>query len=152
MRFWDTSAWVPLLVAEPSTPVIEAVLKEDPDPIVWWGSAVECASALAGGVRDGRLTSDDHQTALAALRAFREFAFEVGPSEEVRGRAMRLLSVHPLRAADALQLAAALVWCRERTAGAGFVSLDDRLRSAAEKEGFDVRPRTGSDRPTGSGE
>lgn len=152
MRFWDTSAWVPLLIAEPSTPAIEAVLKEDPDPIVWWGSAVECASALAGGVRDGRLTPDDQQTALAVLRAFREFAFEIGPTEEVRGRAMRLLSVHALRATDAFQLAAALVWCRERTAGAGFVSLDDRLRAAAEKEGFEVLPRTGSGRPVKSGE
>lgn len=141
MRFWDTSAWVPLLLAEPSTPAVEEILRADPDPVIWWGSAVECASALAGAARQGRLTPDDLQTALGTLRAMREFAFEVDPTEEVRSRAMRLLSVHELRAADALQLAAGLVWCREQTAGAGFVSLDDRLRTAAVREGFDVLPR-----------
>jgi predicted nucleic acid-binding protein len=141
VRFWDTSAWVPLLLAEPATPAVEAVLREDPDPVVWWGSAVESASALAAAARHGRLSPADLQTALATLRAMREFAFEIGPTEEVRSRAIRLLAVHPLRASDALQLAAGLVWCREQTAGAGLVSLDDRLRAAAVQEGFDVLPR-----------
>jgi predicted nucleic acid-binding protein len=140
VKYWDTSAWVPLLVTEPSTPAVESILREDPDPVVWWGAAVECVSALAGATRSGRISARDLQTALATLRAFREFAFEIGPAEEVRSRAMRLLSVHPLRAADALHLAGALVWCREQPAGAGFVSLDDRLRAAALREGFDVLP------------
>jgi predicted nucleic acid-binding protein len=131
---------VPLLLAEPSTTEVEAILRDDPDPVFWWGTAIECASALAGAARQGRLSPHDLRTALATLRAIREFAFEVEPVEEVRSRAMRLLSVHPLRSADALQLAAALVWCREQTAGAGFVSLDDRLRAAAVREGFDVLP------------
>jgi predicted nucleic acid-binding protein len=65
---------------------------------------------------------------------------EVSPAEELRDRAMRLLDLHPLSAADALQLAAALDWCGERTAGAGFVCLDQRLRAAATLEGFDVYP------------
>ncbi|HEY6321861.1 MAG TPA: hypothetical protein VJA16_09915 [Thermoanaerobaculia bacterium] len=43
-------------------------------------------------------------------------------------------------AADSLQLAAAIDWCEERTTGAGFVCLDQRLRSAALREGFDVVP------------
>lgn len=81
-------------------------------------------------------------TAVGLLKAFRVGATEVRPSDEVRARAMRLLSIHPLRAADALQLAAALVWCRERTAGAGFVCLDGRLREAAGREGFEVLPRS----------
>lgn len=142
MRFWDTSAWVPLLLNEPATAKVEAILEEDPDPIVWWGTAIECTSALTAAARDGRVTAEEHQIALAVLRALRDFAFEVEPTEEVRSRAMRLLSVHPLRSADALQLAAALVWCRERTAGAGFVCLDGRLREAAGREGFEVLPRS----------
>jgi predicted nucleic acid-binding protein len=121
---------------------VEAILREDPDPVVWWGSAVECESALAGAVRGGRLSSHHLQTALARLRALREFAFEIGPAEDVRARAMRLLSVHPLPTAAALQLAAALIWCREQTAGAVFVSLDDRLRAAAVREGFGLLPST----------
>ncbi len=65
---------------------------------------------------------------------------EVSPAEELRDRATRLLDLHPLSAADALQLAAALDWCGERTLGAGFVCLDQRLRAAAMLEGFDVYP------------
>jgi hypothetical protein len=140
VRFWDTSACVPLLVAEPSTDTVEALLKQDPEPVLWWGAAVECTSALAAAERQGRLSADDLRLALSNLAALRDVSFEVAASEEVRGRAMRLLSVHPLRAGDALQLAAALVWCREQTAGAGFVCLDDRLRTAAAREGFEVLP------------
>jgi predicted nucleic acid-binding protein len=64
----------------------------------------------------------------------------VSPTDEVRRRAARLVAVHPLRAADALQLAAALLWCEEQPHNEVFVSLDGRLRDAARNEGFDVRP------------
>lgn len=140
MRFWDTSACVPLLIAEPSTPAVEGLLKQDPEPVLWWGAAVECTSALAAAERQGRLSAEDLRLALSNLAALRDVSFEVAAGEEVRGRAMRLLAVHPLRAADSLQLAAALVWCREQTAGAGFVCLDERLRAAAAREGFEVLP------------
>lgn len=143
MRFWDTSACVPLLLSEPASAATEKILRQDPEPVLWWGSVVECGSALAAAQRAGRVTAEDHQTALSTLAALREFAFEVEPTEEVRSRAMRLLSVHPLRAADALQLAAALVWSRGQTTGAGFVCLDNRLREAARREGFDVLPSSG---------
>lgn len=144
MRFWDTSAVVPLLLRQPATPAIESVFRDDPVPALWWGCAVECASALARESRLGDLTREQSLTALALLKVLREGAIEVRPSDEVRARSMRLLGIHPLRAADALQLAAALVWCRQRTGSAGFVSLDDRLRAAAEREGFDVLPRSDS--------
>jgi hypothetical protein len=62
---------------------------------------------------------------------------EIEPSEALRQGAMRLLRVHPLRAADTLQLAAALVWAGI-AAGRGFVTLDQRLADAARAEGFDV--------------
>ena len=62
---------------------------------------------------------------------------EIEPSEALRHGAMRLLRVHPLRAGDALQLAAALVWAGTGT-GLGFVTLDPRLADAARAEGFDV--------------
>lgn len=143
MRFWDTSACVPLLLAEPSSAATEEILRQDPEPVLWWGSVVECSSALAAAERAGRISAEDHQTALSTLAALREFAFEIEPTEEVRSRAVRLLSVHTLRAADAMQLAAALVWCREQTSGAGFVCLDHRLRDAARREGFEVLPVEG---------
>jgi predicted nucleic acid-binding protein len=62
---------------------------------------------------------------------------EVDAISAVRARAERLVAVHPLRAADALQLAAALVLSRERPRWP-FVTGDRRLASVAELEGFDV--------------
>jgi hypothetical protein len=62
------------------------------------------------------------------------------PSELVRQRAERLLSIHPLRAADAFQLAAALIWVEEAPQGLKVVCLDQNLREGAFKEGFTVLP------------
>ena len=47
MKFWDASAIVPLLVAESTTQSLQALARRDSDLLVWWGSQVECASALA---------------------------------------------------------------------------------------------------------
>jgi predicted nucleic acid-binding protein len=58
--------------------------------------------------------------------------------EVVRDRAERLLAVHAIRAADALQLAAALVLVREQSRGRDFVVADGVLAAAAEAEGFNV--------------
>jgi hypothetical protein len=45
-----------------------------------------------------------------------------------------------MKAADALQLAAALRWAAEQPDGHEFVSLDETLRRAAKVEGFTVLP------------
>jgi len=74
------------------------------------------------------------------LRLIVQHADSIAPTDDVRRRAARLLAFHPLRAADALQLAAALVWCEEQPHGEGFVSLDGRLRDAGAREGFVVHP------------
>jgi predicted nucleic acid-binding protein len=140
MRFWDSSAVLPLALHEPASAEMERLLRLDPDVVLWWATPVECASALAQSVRQGRLSLAAEAAARAVVERLKASAFEVRPLEEVRARAGRLLALHPLRAADALQLAAALVWCRERTAEAPFVCLDDRLRLAAAREGFAVLP------------
>jgi predicted nucleic acid-binding protein len=44
--------------------------------------------------------------------------------------------VHPLSAADALQLAAALEWCEGKPQGNVFLTFDRRLREAAGLAGF----------------
>ena len=73
-----------------------------------------------------------------------EFVFgradEIPPWDKVRDEARRLVVTRYLRAADALQLAAALEWCAGVPHAAGFVCLDDRLRLAAAMEGFRVLP------------
>ena len=63
---------------------------------------------------------------------------KIRPTERVRRAAARLLRVHPLRAADALQLAAAIVGSEDRPETLPFVTLDDRLADAATREGFRV--------------
>ena len=138
MRFWDASAIVPLLIAEAPTRRLQAFAASDPDILVWWGSGGECASALARLERDAAL---DPQAAALAFSRLEQLAagwHEVDPSDIVRGTATRLLRVHPLRAADALQLAAAFIAAEQRPASLEMLTLDERLAGAAQKEGFAV--------------
>jgi predicted nucleic acid-binding protein len=135
MRFWDSSAVVPLLVYEDSTDAAVVRLGEDPAIAVWWGTAVECASAIARLERDGA-PSERVAEAFARLDELAEVWIEVEPHEEIRMVARRLLRVHPLRAADALQLAAAYLVAERRPATLELLTLDDRVRLAAAKEGF----------------
>jgi uncharacterized protein len=140
VRFWDTSAIVPLCVAEPATRRVRQLAELDPSLVVWWATRTECVSALARRRRDGHLTAAAEQHAHRALTALAAAWSEVLPSDPLRFRAERLLSVHPLRAADGFQLAAALLWSRGETAAHAVVSFDERLREAARREGFQVLP------------
>lgn len=140
MNFWDTSAIVPLCVQEPTSALVTDVLIGDEDMVVWWGTRIECISALRRQVREGNLTPLDERNARYVLHTLTQSWIEMQPSEALRGTAERLVAVHPLRAADALQLGAAIVWCRGVAAGQGFVTFDRRLREAGYREGFTVLP------------
>lgn len=138
MKFWDASAIVPLLVAEAPTEWLFALLERDAVMLAWWGTPIECASALARREREGALAFDDATQALERLGALAASWQEVQPAEPVRTVAQRLLRVHPLRAADSLQLAAALVAAEGAPATLEFVGLDGRLNEAATREGLRV--------------
>lgn len=138
--FWDSSALVPLLVAESRSADLTELLANDKEMTMWWATPLECQSALHRRHREAPVATDVLATATERLRAIVEHADTVSPTDEVRRRAARLVSVHPLRAADAQQLAAALIWCEEQPHGETFVCLDLRLRDAAHREGFDIRP------------
>lgn len=140
MRFWDTSAILPIVVAESTSPQVDILLAEDERVIIWWGTAVECYSGMQRRLRDGSLTPDDYQIAIAQLDCVLDDAFEVHPTFQIRRSAQRLLTVHQLRGADALQLAAALSWAGTSVRGRGFVTFDTRLRVAAQLEGFSLYP------------
>ena len=101
---------------------------------------MECRSAVVRAVREKRASREDAADAMERLREARSQTREVLPVEAVRTRAIRLLAQHPLRAADALQLAAALIWCEEQPSTETFVCLDRRLREAARREGFTLLP------------
>jgi predicted nucleic acid-binding protein len=139
MNFWDSSAITPLLVDEPDSELREIQLRADPMMLVGYGTLVEIQSALNRRKREGLLLPKDARHAEARLDHLRSAWAEVEPSRMVRDRAIRLLRVHPLRAADAFQLAAALVACAEQTAGFGFFTADVRLSQAALAEGFQIR-------------
>jgi uncharacterized protein len=136
VKFWDASAIVPLLVNEETTRRLQTVAAQDSAMLVWWGSAVECISALARLERDGALDPPTMTLALQRLRQLSSGWHEIDPSDEIRETAARFLRVHPLRAAGALQLAAAFAAAERRPASLEIVTLDDRLADAARKEGF----------------
>jgi len=143
VRYWDTSAVLPLVIDEPETARAKRLADEDPAIAAWWATRTECLSALARLRRDEKITSEDEARTKRLLLQLTGQWTEIAPGQRLRERAERLLSVHPLQATDAFQLAAALLWARGRTAGRGFVSFDDRLRKAAAREGFDVLPENG---------
>ena len=138
MKFWDASAIVPLLVAEASTRRLQAIAARSSAMLVWWGSEVECVSAVARLERDRALEPQAVIVALKRLRQLSASWHEIDPSDAVREAAARFLRVHPLRAADALQLAAAFLGSERRPTSLEMVTLDDRLATAARKEGFPV--------------
>jgi predicted nucleic acid-binding protein len=136
VRFWDSSAVVPLLVEEPESRGLRQLARDDSAMVVWWSTPVECTSAITRLARDGVLTPDGEETALGLLPMLAGAWSEILPTDAVRGVARRLLRVHPLRAADALQLAAALTWTGGTTTGFELVTRDARLAAAARREGF----------------
>ena len=142
MTFWDSSAVIPLLVDEPASVSIRQLSRSHGVPTVWWGSYLECCSALERRSRAGQLTFEQKRQAEKLLHQLSTVWIEVQPTLALRDRAVRLLSPHNLRAADASQLAAALIWAGDRPSGRIFVCLDSRLREGAQREGFTVVPET----------
>jgi predicted nucleic acid-binding protein len=138
VRFWDSSAILPLLVGEAKTDAMKAIAEDDPVMLVWWAMQIECVSAISRLERQGDLTSEATREALERLDALAEGWNEVQPVEATRRAARRLLRVHSLRAADALQLAAAVVAAEGHAPSLEIVTLDDRLTEAAQREGFVV--------------
>jgi len=138
VRFWDSAAVVPLTISESSTQALQQRAMDDPVMCVWWGTEVECVSALCRLEREGALTDGAIDAALERLDHLAEAWNEVQPTSTVRGAARRLLRVHSLRAADSLQLAAAVIASEGLPSSLAVVTLDERLATAARREGFVV--------------
>jgi predicted nucleic acid-binding protein len=138
VRFWDTSALVPVLIAEASTSAARAVFGEDRSLVVWWGTSVECTAAIARASRDGRFGPGGLEATTRELSELRQDWIEIDPTPPLRLVAERLVRTHPLRAVDALQLSAAIAASEGAPATMPFVTLDDRLAEAAILEGFPV--------------
>lgn len=141
MRFWDTSAIVPLIVTQPASEAVGGLLQEDGALAVWWGTWVEGAVTISRLGREGELDGEGEEETRDALDLLAEDWREVEPTDEVRLLAALLSQSHPLKAAEAFQLSAAFVWRETDANGDDFVCLDDQLRRAASDEGFDILPR-----------
>ena len=140
MRFWDSSAVVPLLLEEPGSDMVRSLLREDAAMVAWRLAGTEVVSALWRRRRADELDETSRRFAEQGLALLESRWTSVEDAAHVDRRARGLLAAHPLRAADALQLAAALVACDERSDVLPFVTLDDRLAEAARREGFVVVP------------
>ena len=140
MKYWDSSAIVPLVVAEENTDYCVRLLSDDPEMLIWCLSRLEVISALCRRVREDDWSEDEFRRAKEQLNRVLDSAYEVSAVEKVRSRALRLLEVHPLRTADACQLASALVGTQEDPERLAIVCFDHRLETAAIKEGFVVNP------------
>jgi predicted nucleic acid-binding protein len=140
LRFWDASAVAPLLVAERRSGQIRELLHADREMLVWWATRIECVSALRRREREEALSPTGTRQALDLLDTLAAAWSEVLPTDAVRTSAERALAVHSLRAADSLQLAAAMAWRRGERGDFELVTLDDRLRDAAQREGFRCLP------------
>ena len=136
--FWDTSAVVPLCCFQPLSAQARQVARTYSRQVVWWGTISEAVSSLNRLTREGTLNAKESSQAFARLDYLRDRWNEVQPTEEVRNRAERLLRIHKLRAADALQLAAALVWCGNHPQGRTLIGADGNLSDAAGAEGFTI--------------
>jgi uncharacterized protein len=142
VKFWDSSALIPLLVEEETTVPLRDLYLAEEGALVWWGTSVECASAVCRLEREERLSPAAATGALERLDVLARSWHRIEPVDEILETARRFLRVHPLRAADSLQLAAAFLASEGRPSTLELVCLDDRIVMAAQREGFVVRDRS----------
>ena len=136
MRFWDSSALVPIFVKEAATLQVEGWRASDPGITTWMMTRVEVLAAIARRKRDrpdlvalwNRVVSDVNEVSLRWI--------EIYDAVAARLHAERIVMEHALRTADALQLGAALVAADGDPQSLELVTLDRRLAEAARREGF----------------
>ncbi|HEV8642863.1 MAG TPA: type II toxin-antitoxin system VapC family toxin [Methylomirabilota bacterium] len=138
MRFWDSSAVVPLLVEQKSSSRVAAWVAGDDAVVLWTLTPVEVVSALRRLVRDKALAEEIARRAEVRLAEILRACHVIIDVDPVKSLATRLLRLHPLRAFDALQLGAALHWVEGHPQGRTLHTLDSRLALAAQREGFNV--------------
>ena len=138
MKYWDSSALVALLVQEKTSSRVVRIAKQDPEISSWWGTKVECVSAIARLARQGDLDGGEVNRILERLEVWSAGWEEVQPSEQIREIAIRCLRTHSMKAADAIQLSAAWIAAEHKPSTLEFMTFDDRLSEAAAKEGFRV--------------
>ncbi|MGH7151343.1 MAG: type II toxin-antitoxin system VapC family toxin, partial [Planctomycetota bacterium] len=146
MRFWDSSAVLAVVLSEPGPLSLAPFLDGEAAGALWRLTSVEVRSALSRRVRERALEPGAAERIWSRFLRLRTEFLVVDQIHAVAERAESLLVGHALRAADALQLAAALLVREAAEVSLEFVTLDRRLAKAAAAEGFVVLPP-----PTGEG-
>lgn len=141
MRFWDSSALVPLVVSEPISASVLRLHASDPVVVVAWTAAIECVSACVRRHRARQISDADAAAILARLRELRARWSVAEPTEQLRTTAERLVTSHGLRTGDAVRLASAIAVAGDGVHALEMVCLDRRLAGAAAAEGLRVVPR-----------
>ena len=136
VNYWDTSALVPLLIEEEDSQRREEELLTGGHITTWWGTLVECESALNRKNREGGLSVEAATLARDRLGKLSRQWREISAFYAVRRTAINLLARHSLRAADAMQLAAGLLATSGNAGESAFHCGDYRLAAAAKAEGF----------------
>jgi predicted nucleic acid-binding protein len=111
---------------------------EDSRAALWTLTPVEITSALWRLVREDAMSESDARAAETRAQELADASYRIADVDSVKSLARRLLRVHSLRAADALQLGAAVVWAGGQPPGKTLLTLDARLAASARREGFDV--------------
>ncbi len=137
IRYFDASALVKLYVREARSTAVK-LLFADSSPAASRLSEAEISSALARRRRDGEVGQKAHDSALAMMRADMTRMHVVELAPPVVAAIHPLLARHPLRAGDALQLAAALKLRDVVGFELDFVCFDERLNEAARAEGLRI--------------
>jgi predicted nucleic acid-binding protein len=141
MIFWDSSAVVPLLVSEPKTHEAQSALKNDRYIMVWCLTFLEATSALNRRLRSEAIHFGHYRAGEERLKKLNTAWDQILFSDKLVNLSARLLRTHPLRTADSLQLAAALVAGGSDPSQINFFSYDDRLNEAAAREGLTLFPQ-----------
>jgi predicted nucleic acid-binding protein len=135
--FWDTSAIIHICVPGQSASAARRVLEQHP-VVVWWTARVEVRSVLERLRNEGVISPRAYDASRTRLEALLGSWREIVPTDSLRELACVQLERFPIRAADALHLGAALIWCKQKPRGRLFVCNDLRLGDAARQAGFTV--------------
>jgi hypothetical protein len=138
VRFWDASALVPLVTKDHDSASLEKLYGDGSGIWVWWVTPVEIASSIARRERGSEMSAQTATQAYTTLARMGATWHEILPGEPLRESAKRLLRLHPLRAADSLQLASALALAESELERLEFVCCDTRLADAAARQGLTV--------------
>jgi uncharacterized protein len=135
--YWDSSALVPLCISQSQT-VAAQILYAKYKIVTWWATQVEIVSGLTRLTRMGAMTQQQYLLSKPFVKNLAGEFVSIHESAGIAPSACRLLELHPLRAADALQLAAALEACEHNPLGFALITADQRLADAARQTGFSV--------------